>query len=88
MSSNEPRIVEQDGNIVRIIAGPMEAIAAMHRVGDTLILDRAAWMAPVPVQWAPLRSFDWPAASLRIRGTIRTTGANPGKLPRQIVIHI
>jgi hypothetical protein len=88
MSSNEPRIVEQDGNIVRIIAGPMEAIAAMHRVGDTLILDRFSMDGAGP--GSVVASTLLRLARRHFSNSWNHThhGGNPGRLPRQIVIHI
>jgi hypothetical protein len=40
MTSDEPRIAEQDGNVVRIVAGKVEVIAAMTRGPHEIIFDR------------------------------------------------
>jgi len=36
---DEPTTVERDGDVVRIIAGPIEVIARLIRSGDDLILE-------------------------------------------------
>lgn len=40
MTPNAPRIIEQDGDIVRIVAGDVEVIAQMIRGPDELLFDR------------------------------------------------
>jgi hypothetical protein len=92
----EPRIVERDGNIVRIVAGDIEVIAEMLRIGEELVLDRMSidGSGPGTIGLSKLRelgrefAISQGAHVLRIRGTTRTTGASPGKVPREIVIRV
>lgn len=90
----EPRIVERDGNIVRIVAGDVELIAEMIRQDDELIFRAASMDGPGPTtiglaklrQLARIFAVAQGVRRIRIQGTIRTTGARPGKLPREIII--
>jgi hypothetical protein len=92
--SDEPTIVERDGDVVRIVAGTIEVIARMRRSGDGLILEDFSidGAGPRTAGLARLRELgkqfarQQGAGRLIIRGTTRTTGAAPGKRPREIVI--
>ena len=96
MDLDEPQIVERDGDVVRIVAGPVEVLAALVRVGDELVLDRLSIDGAGPGSLGLKRIRDLArrfarsqgASRVRIRGTARTTGASPGKLPRDIVIEV
>ena len=92
----EPRIVEQDGDVVLIVAGEIEVMAEMRRIGDEIVLNRLSidGVGPGTIGLRRLRELArcfaaaQGARRLRIRGTPRLTGANPGKLPREIVIDV
>jgi hypothetical protein len=96
MPLDEPRIVEQDGNIVRILAGDVEVSAEITRTTDELTLDRLSidGAGPGTVGVARLRRLarqfarSQGVSRIRVRGTYRTTGAHPGKLPREIIISV
>ena len=89
-----PRIVERDGRVVRILAGDVEVLAEMDWAGDELILSRLSidGAGPGSLGIRQLRVLgrafarDMGAARLRVRGTTRTTGSKPGKIPRDVVI--
>jgi hypothetical protein len=91
-----PQIVEQDGNVVRIVSGDVEVIAEMTRIGDELVFDRLSidGAGPGTVGLTSIRGLAREFAKtqgvtcIRVRGTTRTTGANPGKVPREIVIRV
>jgi hypothetical protein len=92
----QPQIVERDGNVVRIVAGDVEVIAEMFRSEDEILFDRLSidGLGPGTVGTARLRQLARTFAKsqgvrqLRVRGTTRTTGANPGKSPREVVIRV
>jgi filamentous hemagglutinin len=96
MAASIPQIIEQDGNIVRIVAGDIEVIAEMVRGPDELVFDRLSidGAGPGSVGLAQLRALarqfavSQGVSKLRVRGTTRTTGANPGKVPREIVVRV
>ena len=48
MAHDDPRIVEQDGIVVRIVAGEVEVMAEMTRESDDLIFDRLSIDGPGP----------------------------------------
>jgi hypothetical protein len=94
MAPDEPRIIERDGDVVRIVAGAIEVIARLTRSGDDLILEGFSidGAGPGSVGMRRLRELarrfaaDQGARRLIIRGTTRTTGASPGKRPREVII--
>ena len=96
MSELTPRIVERDGRVVRIIAGDVEVLAEMELAGKELILSRlsidgvGAGSLGLKGLRALGRTFaqSMGATRLRVRGTNRTTGANPGKIPRDVIIEV
>jgi hypothetical protein len=91
-----PTIVERDGDVVRIVAGDVEVLAVMVRTADELLLDRLSIDGPGPGslglrelhQLARAFAATQGVSQLRIRGTSWTTGANPGKTPREVVIRV
>ena len=90
----QPRIVERDGDVVRIVAGQIEVIAKLLRHGDDLILEGFSidGAGPGSSGLGKLRQLgrqfgaQQGARRLIVRGTTRTTGASPGKQPREVVI--
>jgi hypothetical protein len=96
MAEERLRIIERDGDVVRAIGGGVEVIAELHRIGDELVVERLSidGAGPGTLGIAQLRKMarwfaqDQGAKRLRVRGTVRTTGASPGKLPREIVIDV
>ena len=91
-----PQIVEQDGDVVRIVSGDVEVIAEMTRIGNELVFDRLSidGSGPGTVGLTSIRALAREFAKaqgvtcIRVHGTTRTTGANPGRVPREIVIRV
>ena len=91
-----PRIVEQDGKIVRIVAGEIEVIAEMIRGPDEIVFDRLSidGAGPGSAGFSRLRQLarqfarDQGVSRVRVFGTTRTTGASPGKVPREVIIRV
>ena len=81
---------------MRIVAGEVEVIAEMTRTGDEIVFDRLSidGAGPGSIGLKQLRELarrfarSQAASSVRVRGTTRTTGANPGKVPREVVIRV
>jgi hypothetical protein len=90
------QIVEQDGDVVRVVGAGIEIIAQLYRSGDEIIVEGLSidGAGPRTLGLARMRQLarrflrDNDARRLRIRGTTRTKGSNPGRSPREIVIDI
>jgi len=96
MAIDDLQIVERDGDVVRVVGSGIEFICKMYRVGDQLILDQFSMdgagrgslgLANVR-RLAREFAAGHRAKTVIIRGTTRTTGARPGKMPREIVISV
>ena len=90
------QIVERDGDVVRIVGAGPEVIARMLRSGGDLVLEglsidgagRGSQGLKELRRLAREFGADQGAKRILIRGTPRTTGAKPGKIPREIVIDV
>ena len=79
---------------MRIVAGPVEVIARLSRLGDTIVLedfsidgDGAGSLGFRSLKELGRRfARQQNAPRLIVRGTVRTTGASPGEKPRENVI--
>src|SRR5687768_3339473 len=91
MAEPQAHIAEQDGSVVRIVAGDVEVIAEMTREADELIFERLSidGAGPQSLGFTRLKALarefarSQGVSRIRVRGTTRTTGANPGKIPRR-----
>ena len=96
MPVDSPRIAERDGDVVRIISGVVEVIATMSVSKDEIVLDRLSIDGGGSGslgfrrlrELARIFAVNHGVRRIRIRGTVRTTGANPGKFPREIIIEV
>lgn len=87
MKADDPEILERDGDVVRIVAGEIEAIAEMIRKGDEITLRRFSMDGggPGTVGFKRLKALARRFAAkegvrvIWIYGTIRTTGGESGK---------
>lgn len=94
------RIVERDGDIVEIVAkgknGDITAIARMHKEGDQLILSGLHVDGPGPggssieelMNIGRTLGRQEGAKEVVVYGARRTTGANPGRVPRPVRIKV
>lgn len=99
-ASRTIHVVERDGDTVRLVGdgpkGRIEVIARMTRTGDTLVLDglHADGGGPGSQGLGEIRAFarqlgrQEGAKRVEVRGGTRTTGANPGKVPRPITFDV
>jgi len=88
------RILERDGNVVeaafRGATGEARVITEVLREGDTLVLrgTHISGSATLREAFGAAREFGRQegARFVRIEGGVRTTGANPGHVPRPITL--
>ncbi|MCP4120805.1 MAG: hypothetical protein GY751_03550, partial [Bacteroidetes bacterium] len=95
-----PKIVDRDGDVVEIVApgknGDITMITGMKKSGDTLNLNGAHidGLSPGKSSITELKDFarelgrQQGVKEVIVRGGRRTTGANPGKVPRPIRIKV
>ena len=94
------RIVEQDDDVYEILMTGAEseitAITEMIKQGDSLVLRNlhvhgpGAWSSSVRELREAARQLGrkFGASTVIIYGARRTTGANPGRIPRPIIIQV